>query len=54
MTRFQPSLILSNFSNCLIFTLVEAVVIKICMMTAMSGSSRFLELLSIASYKYIG
>jgi len=39
---------------CLTFTLIEAIVIKICFMLAVESPTRFVELASIASYKYIG
>jgi len=50
---FSPNTIISNFSNCLVFTLIEALTFKLCLVSA-DQPSKYLDLLSVASYKYIG
>lgn len=53
-SKFNPSLIASNFSNCLALTLIEALIFKLIIWTMLEFNPLYLQLLSVVSYKYLG
>lgn len=52
--KFDPSLIASNFSNCLTLTLIEALCCKMVLWYWVDYNPRYLQILAVASYKYVG
>lgn len=53
-SKFDPSLIASNFSNCLTLTLIEALCFKMILWYWVDYNPKYLQILSVVSYKYVG